>query len=282
MGLNPAYFRPVNYDVPGKKKKLPTIPEKEEILQLLAYVQDIRIGFCIFAGCFQGLRIGEIISLKWDDVNLKHGELKVVDGKNPRRKKSGYGKDRIVPINQMFLPIWRSWRAMNPEEEYVIPDVSNNGKRAPNATILRRLQKRLYIYLEKAELLEVESVQTNKVPRYTYHFHTFRHVCGTNLRRAGMKIEDVRDFLGHEDVASTQVYTELTKEDLRETSHIAYAYPKSNLGQQKMPRIEVSLDRDTLLLQRDILEKQLELAKLQMNVGFMRMEEEHHEKLLQH
>ena len=92
--LNPLYFQPVNYDVPSKKNKLPAIPEKKEILKLFSYVQDVRIGFTIFASCFQGLRLGELISLKWENVNIKHGELKVIDGKNPRRKKSGYGKDR--------------------------------------------------------------------------------------------------------------------------------------------------------------------------------------------
>jgi integrase len=194
MGLNQAYFRPVNYEVPGKKKKLPAVPTKKELLKLMAYVQDVRIGFSIFVGCFQGLRIGEMISLKWSEVNLKDGELIVLDGKNPRRKKSGYGKDRLVVINKMFLPIWQAWRAMNPEEEYVIPDFSDNGMRAPHNTLLRRFQKRLQIYLERAELLEVESVQSNGVERYKYHFHSFRHVCGTNLRRAGMKIEDVREL----------------------------------------------------------------------------------------
>ena len=113
MGINPAYLRPVNYEIPGKKKKLPYLPSKEEILKLLSYIKDVRIGFTVFACCFQGLRLGEVISLKWKDVNLQYGELKVVDGKNPRRKKSGYGKDRIVPIKKMFIPIWTAWNAMN-------------------------------------------------------------------------------------------------------------------------------------------------------------------------
>lgn len=274
MGINPAYLIPVNYEKPGKKHKLPHLPSKEEILKLLAYVQDVRIGFSIFASCFQGLRLGEIIRLKWKDVNLRYGELKVVDGKNSRRKKSGYGKDRIVPINKMFIDVWEAWRAMNPEEEYVIPDVSHNGKRAPEITLLRRFQKRLNIYLEKANLLEVDFVQSNGVKRYNYHFHTFRHVCGANLRRAGMSLVNIRDFLGHADVDSTQVYTELTKEDVKEASHIAYAYPKSHLGMQKIPEVEVKMDNETMMLQREILDKKLELAKLQMNMGSNRMEVE--------
>lgn len=264
MRYNPAYAIPINEEVRGKKHKLPYIPSKEEIVKLLCYVQDVRIGFSIYVSCFQGLRLGELISLKWKNVNLEHGELKIVDGKNPRRRKSGYGKDRIVPINNMFLDIWKAWQAMNPEEKYVIPDVSDNGMRAPHSTLLRRFQKRLFTYLDSAGLLKVESYQSNGTPRYNYHFHTFRHVCGANLRRAGMSIENVRDFLGHADIDTTQIYTELTKDDVKEASHIAYAYPKSRLGIQKMPEIQVSLDKDTMLLEKEIIEKKLELAKLQM------------------
>jgi integrase/recombinase XerD len=246
------------------KKKLPYVPSKEDILELLSYVEDIRLGFCIFAGCFQGLRIGELIGLKWCDVDLVHGELKVLDGKNTRRYKSGYGKDRIVPINDMFLKTWKVWRLMNPEQEYVIPGDDRFGIRPTDTSLKRHFQKKLTRTLEKANLLEVDYYQKNGTPRYKYHMHSFRHVCGTNLRRAGMKIEDVRDFLGHDDVETTQIYTELTKEDLKETSHMAYAYPKSNLGMRKMPQIEVTYDKETLKLQKEIIEKQLELARLHM------------------
>ena len=83
-------------------------------------LSEIIFCFISFTGCFQGLRIGGIVSLKWSDVDLKKGELRVIDGKNTRRYKSGYGKGRLVPINQMFLRIWRAWRAMNPEDDYVL------------------------------------------------------------------------------------------------------------------------------------------------------------------
>lgn len=246
------------------KKKLPYVPLKDEILKILAYVDDVRLGFMIYAGCFQGLRIGEMCSLKWCDVDLINGELRVVDAKNTRRYKSGYGRDRIVPINDMFLPLWKAWRLMNPEQEYVFPSDDRFGSRPDEKNIIRQFQKKLAIALEKAGMLEVDYYQSNGVPRYKFHMHSFRHVCGTNLRRAGMKIEDVRDFLGHEDIETTQVYTELTRDDLREASNIAYAYPKSHLGLRKIPDIQVSVDKESLLLQKEILEKQLELAKLQM------------------
>ena len=277
--LNPKNLKQQNRKITCGKHKLPYVPTKDEIQKFLAFNSDVRLCFICFAGCFQGLRIGEVVRLKWTDVDLKNGELRVIDGKNTRRYKSGYGKDRIVPINNMFLRIWRAWRAMNPDEDYVLPDESWHGQRAPDRTLIRRYQQKLWEALKKADLLEVDFYQKNGSPRYKFHMHTFRHVCGTNLRRAGMRIEDIRDFLGHEDVETTQVYTELTREDLREVSHIAYAYPKSTIGMQKMPRIEVSVDKDVLLLQKEIVEKQLELARIQMDAGFKKMEDEQYVSL---
>jgi len=280
MPINPKNLNnDHNRKITCGKKKLPFVPTKDELLKFLAFTQDVSLGFISFTGCFQGLRIGEIVRLKWCDVDLKNGELKIVDGKNTRRYKSGYGKDRIVPINEMFLRIWQAWRAMNPEDDYVVPDKSWHGQRAPAKTLIRRYQQKLWDALKRSEMLEVDFYQKNGTPRYKFHMHSFRHVCGTNLRRAGMKIEDIRDFLGHEDIETTQVYTELTKDDLREISHIAYAYPKSNMGMQKMPRMEISVNKDTLVLQKEIVEKQLELAKIQMNTGFMKMEDEQYANL---
>ncbi|OVE74884.1 hypothetical protein BVX95_00920 [archaeon D22] len=262
--MNPKNLQQTSEVFTCGKKKLPYVPSKEQLLKLLAYVEDARLGFTIFVGCFQGLRIGEIIRLKWSEVDLVHGELRVLDGKNTRRYKSGYGKDRIVPINDMFLKHWKAWRMMNPEQQFVIPGDDRYGYRAGEKNIIRQFQEKLKNALESAGMLEVDYYQIDGKPRYKFHTHSFRHVCGTNLRRAGMKIEDVRDFLGHDDIDTTQVYTELTKDDLRETSNIAYAYPKSNLGMQKTGNIEVSVDKDTLILQKEIIEKQLELARLQM------------------
>jgi hypothetical protein len=51
---------------------------------------------------------------------------------------------------------------------------------------------------------------------------------------------------------------------------------------QKTPKVEITLDKETLILQREILEKQLELAKIQMNEGFTKLEGEQYEKQYQY
>src|SRR3989338_1003697 len=82
-------------------KKLPYVLSKEQLLKILNNIDDIKLAMIIFVGVFQGLRTGEIVRLKWNDIDLDFGEIKIVDAKNTRRFKSNYGKDRIVPINEM-------------------------------------------------------------------------------------------------------------------------------------------------------------------------------------
>jgi len=111
---------------------------------------------------------------------------------------------------------------------------------------------------------DIESFQVNGEPKYVYNVHTFRHLCGVNLRRAGVSIEDIRDYLGHENVETTKIYIELCKDDLKEATHIGFAYPKSRLGIPQQPEIVLQQGQslDELRLKRDILEKQLKLAEM--------------------
>jgi len=245
----------------SNKQRLPYIPTKDQIIRILSNVKDMNLAMIIFLGIFQGLRISEIIKLKWSEVDLTYGELKVLDGKNPRRYATGYGKDRIVPINDMFVPILTKWKMMNENEEYVIP--SNAKIDNTNVSgLARRYQEQFSQAIEKAGLTEVHFIQKNDIPRYKYHLHTLRHICGTNLYRAGMDIYQIKKFLGHEHVETTQLYCDLAKEDIKVAAHKAYAYPKSQLPIPDTPEIQFGIDKEGLRLQKEILDRKLELLKM--------------------
>ncbi len=247
------------------KKRLPYVMKKEELIKILVALDDIKIAMIIFIGIFQGLRIGELLKLKWTDIDLKYGEMKILDAKNPKRYKSNYGKDRIVPINEMFLPILKKWQAMNKQEDYVIPANLKRDKSGMKS-LVKIYQGKFKKLLEKTKLLEIDYYQKDGKPRYKYHMHTLRHVCGTNLYRAGMDIFQIKEFLGHEDIETTQVYCELGKDDLRVASHKAYAFPKSQLPIPDQPEIEFKIDKESLRLQKEIMEKKLELARMQQTI----------------
>jgi len=250
------------------KKKLPWVMKKEHIASIIRNTADMKFVMVVFMGIFQGLRIGEMVRLKWSHIDLENGELRVLDGKNPRRFKSSYGKDRIVPINSMFIPVYKKWRAMNPDDEYVLPTTKKRDSltvRGMTSIYNRRM-------LEITELLgikEVDYLQKDGKPRYKYHLHTFRHVCGTNLYRAGMDIYAVKEFLGHEDIKDTMVYCELARDDLRVAAHKAYAYPVSHLPLPEREVIQIGPDKEMLLLEKEVLDKKMQLAQMENGMVVM-------------
>ena len=118
MTSHPKNFAPQK-SLTCNKKRLPQVLSKEQILDLLDNVDSIETAMVVYIGIFQGLRIGETVSLKWSQVDLEHVEILVLDAKNTKRYKSGYGKDRIVPINEMFLPVWKAYKNQSRNQEQV-------------------------------------------------------------------------------------------------------------------------------------------------------------------
>lgn len=238
------------------KNKLPYVMTKEELLKLFGVMNDLRMVMFTFIGIFFGLRAGEIVTLKWSDVDLIYGEMRIKDAKNTNRYKTGYGKDRIVPINNIFIPALKKWKFMNGNEEHVIPRYGNANRKTDYT--IRVYQDNFHKFLARAGLNAVESHARNGHPRYKYHLHTLRHVCGTNLYRAGLDIYQIKEYLGHEDIETTKIYCELAKDDLKAAAHKAYVYPKSRVGLEQA-EIIVSPDTEALKLQNENLKLMLQL-----------------------
>jgi len=250
------------------KKKLPKILTKEQLISMLKKVDSPHIAMAIFLGVFFGLRISEMSYsprkqnhvLKWSEVNLEHGEITILDAKNTKRYKTGYGKDRIVPIFDEFIHIFKMWKALCPESEYLVPH--QKGGNRPIG--IRHIQDKTSNALDKAGLWEVESHQRDGKPRYKHHFHTFRHVCATNLLRRGLPIEQVKEFLGHEKLETTMVYLNIVKDDLKEAITQVYAYPKQRnyFLPREQPVIQVSKDMESLKLENENLKLKMQLNGL--------------------
>ncbi len=145
-----------------------------------------------------GIRCRELINLTLPDVDYRDGLLRVNNGKG--------GKDRVVPLGKIACRHLESYiQSVRPE---LIRDPYNNhlflstrGKRISDKTVLGLIKK----YAKKAKL------KKNVSP------HTFRHTCATVMLKNRADIRAVQEILGHESLESTQIYTHLTINDLKET-----------------------------------------------------------------
>jgi integrase/recombinase XerD len=148
-----------------------------------------RAMLSIFYGC--GLRRNEVYHLDISDIIFGKSLLHV-------RKGKGY-KERMVPITKQSLQHLQNY--LYDARPYFCNDkneaffVTQSGKRLGGTMMLVRL-KQLIQFTGNAELMQKD-----------IHLHTLRHSIATHLLQNGMRLERIKDFLGHGSLDSTQIYT---------------------------------------------------------------------------
>lgn len=138
-----------------------------------------------------GLRRNEVCHLDIRDIIFEKQILHV-------RKGKGY-KERMVPFTKQSLQHLQNY--LYDARPYFCNDkneaffVTQSGKRLDGQMMLVRL-KQLIDFTGNAELMQKE-----------IHLHTLRHSIATHLLQNGMKLERIKEFLGHSSLESTQIYT---------------------------------------------------------------------------
>jgi len=156
----------------AKKKPLPIEINESEFTRIVKATMKMHHKLAFLLGWGAGLRISEIVHLQKADFNFKEGTIRVNMGKN--------SKDRITPIPKCF-------------EEWHL-------KYIPIPCKQRALQKALVWYAGKSGVLEDN-------PKA--HFHSLRHGFATHCLRKNINIVEIQGHLGHEDLQTTAIYTNL-------------------------------------------------------------------------
>lgn len=136
-----------------------------------------------------GLRRGELLSLKWSDVNLPAEVLTVVAAS------SKSGQSRSIPLNAEALAVLKSWRKRN-KKEFGFVFAGADGSRMDNIN-------RSWDGLRTAAKLD------------DFNFHDLRHTFASRLVQAGIALNTVRELMGHADIQMTQRYAHLAPGTLR-------------------------------------------------------------------
>jgi integrase/recombinase XerD len=188
-----------NIDSPKSWQSLPRFLISEEVERLLespdlstdAGIRDKAMLEVLYA---TGIRVSELVSLKLIDINLDLGVL-VTLGKG--------SKERTVPMGQSAIQWTRRYLAIRPKllgrKESTILFVSSRGQ-----PINRQSFWKLIVgYGEKAKIGHITP-------------HLLRHSFATHLLENGADLRSVQMMLGHSDISTTQIYTHITNERLKE------------------------------------------------------------------
>ncbi|MBQ7900632.1 MAG: site-specific tyrosine recombinase XerD [Clostridia bacterium] len=204
VSTNPAY----HLETPKQEKKLPQILTTEEVEKLLSCpenivpasgksIRDKAMLELIYA---TGIKVSELISLNIDDVDVNLGYLKCV----------GENSARIIPLGHVAIEALKAYltdtrSAMAAEGETAL-FVNCNGGRLTRQGFWKLIKE----YAKKAD------IQKDITP------HTLRHSFAAHLIENGADLASVQEMMGHKDISSTQVYTKLVKNRIREVYNKAH------------------------------------------------------------
>ncbi|MCF7886594.1 MAG: site-specific tyrosine recombinase XerD [Candidatus Marinimicrobia bacterium] len=189
-------------DSPKMPKKLPEVLEVEEVEEIMDQIdlttqKGIRDQAIIETLYSTGLRVSELISLKKSEVYFEEGVIRVLGKGN---------KERIVPFGKC---------AEAAIKKYIKGVRYNLAKKGQGQNILflnlrGHPLSRMGIWKIIRNYVKLTSIKKNVSP------HIFRHSFATHLLEGGANLRAVQEMLGHVDISTTQIYTHLDKNYLKE------------------------------------------------------------------
>jgi integrase/recombinase XerD len=186
-------------DAPMRWRTLPTVLTEEEVTRLVEIpLNDDRMLFrdraMLELAYGAGLRVSEWIGLRVQDIDQTNGVVRVL-GKGD--------KERIVPIGRsalrelaMYLNVLRPTLAKGEGKGVLF--LNARGQPLSRMGAWKILRK----HVERAGITKEVSP------------HTLRHTFATHLLKGGADLRAVQEMLGHADIATTQLYTHLDREEL--------------------------------------------------------------------
>ncbi len=203
---NPTEF----LELPKLRKKLPTVLSKEEVEKLL----DIDLTDCysyrnkamLELLYSTGLRVSELVNLELSNIDLESCTLKTIGKGN---------KERIIPISdyalyyvEKYINEYRGSMLKKGVNNYVF--INNHGNVMTRQGFFKIIKK----------LASEKDIKTPISP------HTLRHSFATHLLDYGADLRSIQEMLGHSNLSTTQIYTHVSSEHLKDNYNSSHPHSK--------------------------------------------------------
>lgn len=189
-------------EAPKVGRKLPDTLSREEVITFLESVdlshpqgERNRAMLEVLYGC--GLRVSELINLKLTDWHQNEGFVKVI-GKGNKQRLAPIGSIAEKHLTTYLQQIRSHQKRVKGHENFIF--LNRNGK---------QLSRVMVFYIIK-DLAIKNNIQKKISP------HTFRHSFATHLIEGGADLRAVQEMLGHESITTTEIYTHLDRDYLKE------------------------------------------------------------------
>ncbi|TDE16577.1 site-specific tyrosine recombinase XerD [Dyadobacter psychrotolerans] len=187
---------------PRLPRKLPDVLSYEDIEQIIAAIdhstpEGTRNRAIIEVLYSSGLRVSELINLQLTNCHFDIGFLRVL-GKGDKVRLVPIGREAIK-YTELYLEHVRKEMTVQKESEDIV-FLNRRGKQL----------SRVMIFLIIKDCTEKAGIHKNVSP------HTFRHSFATHLIEGGASLRAVQEMLGHESITTTEIYTHLDRDYLRQ------------------------------------------------------------------
>ena len=189
-------------EMPRLRRKLPEVLHVEEINNMLRSIDlskpEGHRNKAILETLYScGLRVSELVELRLSNLFFDIGFIRVV-GKGNKERLVPIGETAVHSIQWYIQGQRKQLKPAKGAEDYVF--LSRNG----------RPLTRMLVFLLVKQQAELAGIQKTVSP------HTFRHAFATHMVEAGADLRAVQEMLGHESITTTEIYTHLSREYLRD------------------------------------------------------------------
>jgi integrase len=177
---------------PKTLEKTPLFFSKREMKTFLGVISDSQFRNLVLVGVNTGMRLGELLHLKWTDIDTG---TRIVYVRNSGDFTTKSKRNRVIPMNGF---LWKLFRGMRSDENLLVFHNSTGGVMDEH-----KVSKIFKAYVEKAGL------------NSGLHFHSLRHTFGSWLVQAGVPIYEVQRLMGHSNIQITANYAHLQPNQLQ-------------------------------------------------------------------
>lgn len=192
---------------PAKDISQLKVPDKErqfisesDFSKLISEIKNSKFEILVYTAYYTGLRLNEIVNLQWNDVDFLD---KIIHIRNKEDFITKTGKNRDIPISNKLLTLLSNYKDfIFSNKKYNINDYifsNKDGSKHNKGYFSRKVKE----FIRKAGLCE------------TYHFHSLRHTCLSQLAKKGTGIYDLKELAGHSSIKTTELYLHTCTDSLR-------------------------------------------------------------------
>jgi len=189
---------------PKKDKKLPVVLSQEEVSRILSSVTNIKHRLILMLMYSAGLRVGEVVKLRVEDIDAGRGMIRIRGGKGR--------KDRYTILSEVALKTFKEYVEKYKPEKWLFPGQRKN-KHISTGTVQAIFEKAG----DKADIKKEVTV------------HSLRHSFATHLL-SGVDLRCIQEMLRHKHSKTTEIYTHVSTKNLSKIKS-----PLDMLGGEKHP-----------------------------------------------